>query len=170
VTIKYVSQATGRDLDPEQAEYECEKARKSQGGGGRNRDQKITIDDPMMGKGQFREGVCVCVCVCVCARVCMCVCACVCVHVCVCMCVCVCVCVYACKHTRTHPHTCIHNTHTHTHTSICMHACMCIPHIHTDPHSAASGHRPPKHRHQSQGLLSYRDEPKLVQLTTTDIV
>ena len=65
LSMKYVSQASGRDLDPEQAEYECEKARKSQGGA-RNRDQKITIDDPMMGKGQFREGVCVCVCVCVC--------------------------------------------------------------------------------------------------------
>jgi len=31
---------TGRDLDPEQAEYECEKNRRSQQGGNRNRDQK----------------------------------------------------------------------------------------------------------------------------------
>jgi len=31
---------TGRDLDPEQAEYECEKNRRGQQGGNRNRDQK----------------------------------------------------------------------------------------------------------------------------------
>lgn len=56
LSMKYVSQASGRDLDPEGAEYECEKNRRGERGGNRNRDQKITIDDPMMGKGQFREG------------------------------------------------------------------------------------------------------------------
>ena len=35
LSMKYVSQASGRDLDPEQAEYECEKNRRSERGGGR---------------------------------------------------------------------------------------------------------------------------------------
>ena len=55
LSMKYVSQATGRDLDPEQAEYEYDKQRRGQRGEGRGRDAKIDIDDPMTAKGQFRE-------------------------------------------------------------------------------------------------------------------
>ena len=33
LSMKYVSQATGRDMDPEQAEYEADRARRAGGGG-----------------------------------------------------------------------------------------------------------------------------------------
>jgi hypothetical protein len=41
-------QVTGRDMDPENAEYEGDKARKAAGGGDRGRrDNKIDVDDPI---------------------------------------------------------------------------------------------------------------------------
>lgn len=41
-------QVTGRDMDPENAEYEGDKARKAGGGGDRGRrDNRIDVDDPM---------------------------------------------------------------------------------------------------------------------------
>ncbi len=75
------------------------------------------------------------------------------------------ICIYSdlCSQTLTHMH--MHTHTTPTHTRICMHACVCVHtytciHIHTDPHSTASGHSPPKDRHQSQRLLSNRYEPE----------
>jgi len=55
LSMKHVSQASGRDMDPENAEYLVEKSRRSGPGGHRDRERKIDIDDPLARPGQFRE-------------------------------------------------------------------------------------------------------------------